>query len=109
MWENLQSTSEVEFLKSISNTTPVLIFKHSTRCGISRFVLKNFESEYNIAEEDLKIYFLDLIKYREVSNYIAQHFNVQHQSPQILVIIDGKVVLTESHNQISVQNIKNVL
>ena len=55
-----------------TKTQSVLIFKHSTRCSISRFALKNFENEYVFSEEELQPYFLDLLEYRNISNEIAK-------------------------------------
>ncbi len=78
---------------------PVVIFKHSTRCGVSRMVLKQFETEYKV-DDKLDLYFLDLLKYREVSNEIAAQFRVEHQSPQVLVIKDGISVYDASHSGI---------
>ena len=43
------------------------------------------------------MYFLDLISYRNVSNAIADEFGVLHQSPQILVVKDGKCIYDDSH------------
>lgn len=92
-----------------SSTIPVLIFKHSTRCGISRMALKGFESQYAIDAGQVKPYFLDLLNYREISNAIARDFGVHHESPQVLLIKDGKVVYHESHGAISATQIEKQL
>ena len=76
-----------------------LIFKHSTRCIISKMALKNFESDF-LLHDLIDAYYLDLIAYRSISNEIAEVFEVEHQSPQILLIKDGKVVYNESHEGI---------
>jgi len=86
-----------------------LIFKHSTRCSISRFALKNFENEYDFSEEKLQPYLLDLMEYRAISNEITNRFDVMHQSPQILLIKEGKCVYDDSHDGIEVNKLKKFI
>ncbi len=87
---------------------PVLIFKHSTRCIISRTVLKNFEKEFDLGDK-VKPYFLDLLEFRPISNEIAAVFNVTHQSPQLIVIKNGKAVYDASHDSITIEDLKNYI
>lgn len=82
-----------------SHNKPVLLFKHSTRCIISRTALAQFERNYTF-DTAFDLYYLDLISYRAVSNAIASQFEVIHQSPQILVIKDGTCVYSASHENI---------
>ena len=83
-----------------------VIFKHSTRCFISRSALKQFDAEYSFSEDKMDWYLLDLLNYRDLSNEIAHRYNVTHQSPQIVVIRNGKAVFNESHDGISVDDLK---
>ncbi|UPQ78503.1 bacillithiol system redox-active protein YtxJ [Flavobacterium azooxidireducens] len=108
-WRMLTDLGQLNELIELSYQQPVLIFKHSTRCSISRFALKNFENEYAFSEEDLQPYFLDLLEYRTLSNEIANRFDVMHQSPQILLIKKGKCVYDESHDGIDVGSLKRIL
>jgi bacillithiol system protein YtxJ len=105
-WRILTDLGQLNEIIELSNQQPVLIFKHSTRCSISRFALKNFENEYDFSEEELQAYFLDLIEYRNISNEIANRFEVMHQSPQILLIKDGKCIYQESHDGVEVSSLK---
>jgi len=98
-WINLNHIDQLDLIINESREIPVIIFKHSTRCSISRMVLKQFEKQYNL-EEKMKLYFLDLLEYRVISNEIAARFNVVHQSPQVLVINDGISVYNASHESI---------
>ena len=104
-WVLLTHLSQLEELKVVSETKPVLIFKHSTRCSISRMALKQFENEFDLQEKIIP-YFLDLITYREISNAIASEFAVVHQSPQLLLIQNGKSVYDVSHDAIDAQALK---
>ncbi|MDR6967270.1 bacillithiol system protein YtxJ [Flavobacterium arsenatis] len=104
-WNTLNDVKQLNQIVEESAENPVLIFKHSTRCSISRFALKQFENEFDLVGK-VKPYFLDLLNYREISNEIAQRFGVQHQSPQIIVIKNGVAVYDTSHDSIEASALK---
>ena len=108
-WIPLTENSQLATLISQSKIKPILIFKHSTRCGVSRMALRSFEKEFAIESDKIDLYFLDLLSYREISSEIASKFNVYHQSPQVLVIKNERVIYHDSHYQISVNAIKDIL
>lgn len=99
-WQALQAISELDEIVKRSLTKPQLIFKHSTRCGISKMVMNQFIDNYNL-EADADLYYLDLLSYREVSNEVSAKFQVYHQSPQLLIIINGITVAHASHGAIN--------
>lgn len=99
-WRMLTKPEQLEGIVKESATKPVAIFKHSTRCGISRMVLRQFESDYEITEEQMDLYFLDLLSYREVSDEVASRFQIIHQSPQLIVIKNGTTVYDASHHHV---------
>jgi bacillithiol system protein YtxJ len=98
-WIPLTNLDQLNEIVALSNEKPVAIFKHSTRCSISRFALKQFENEFDSADAT-DTYFLDLIEHRDVSNEIASRFKVVHQSPQLLLIKNGQSVYDVSHSDI---------
>ncbi len=102
-WINLTSEQELDKIKQESNTQPVLIFKHSTRCSISSMAKNRLDKAQ--APEDILYYYLDLIQYRSVSNKVAEVFSVHHESPQVLLIKNGECVYEESHNGIRMDDI----
>lgn len=107
-WNQLTDLQQLEAIKKESTEKPVLIFKHSTRCNISRATLDRLERSWKEDEmRTLKPYYLDLITYRPISNTIAEEFQVEHESPQILIIENGKSVLDLSHFEIQYDEIKN--
>ena len=88
--------------KSKSKTQ--VLFKHSTRCSVSRMAMKNLLDE--MAEtylDKLDIFYLDLLNYRAISNAIAARYKIRHESPQILVIKNGKCVAHASHSEVSLK------
>lgn len=101
-WNYIESEEDLQKAIDESYQKKVVIFKHSTRCFISQTVLKNFEKEVENSEIDASYYFLDLIEYRSISNKIADDLDVTHQSPQLIVIENGKAVKNASHQSISV-------
>jgi len=106
-WNALTQIAQLDEIVEESAEKPVVIFKHSTRCSISRMALKNFEREYNLEESEVAPYFLDLLEHRDISNEIAQKFQVIHQSPQLLLIKNGKSVYDVSHSEIDAEALKS--
>lgn len=107
-WIPLQTLEQLDVIVQVSYEKPILIFKHSTRCSISRFALKRFENEFDL-QGKLNLYYLDLLNFRTISNEIASKFGIQHQSPQALLIREGKVVYHDSHDGIEVEEFKKYI
>ncbi|HHP7241375.1 MAG TPA: bacillithiol system redox-active protein YtxJ [Cyclobacteriaceae bacterium] len=109
-WINIEKDETLEELKNGSFNQPVIIYKHSTRCSISATTLFRLERGWNFDEiGDCKLYFLDLIRYRKISNEIADMFNVEHQSPQVLVIVNGSCIYHASHLSINYASINEAI
>ena len=106
-WININSEQELD--EVLNQNEWVLIFKHSTRCAISSMALSRFESEWSLNEENCTLAFIDLIKYRSVSNYCAEKTGVIHQSPQLILLKNGEVIDHTSHNNINASKIKNII
>lgn len=86
----------------------ILIFKHSTRCSISSMSLNRLERAWDLSNALFPAYFLDLLKYPALSSVIVQTYLVRHESPQVLVIKNGKCIYTASHSDINVNDIKSL-
>lgn len=106
-WIPLTDEKQLDQVVVNSNTVPQVIFKHSTRCSISSMAKNRLDRKDAPAGVDF--YYLDLIKYRNLSNKIARDFEVTHQSPQVLVIENGKCVYHESHSGIDFEEIESVV
>ncbi|UFH35111.1 bacillithiol system redox-active protein YtxJ [Flavobacterium acetivorans] len=107
-WINLTDLGQLNEIISLSHEKPVAIFKHSTRCSVSRMALRQFEKEFDLSDK-VTAYFLDLIAYRDVSDEIAIRFGVQHQSPQLVLIKEGKAVYNASHSDIDAEELKSIV
>nr|WP_041264970.1 bacillithiol system redox-active protein YtxJ [Bernardetia litoralis] len=100
-WNKLETPETLQEIIKNSDTTPVLIFKHSTRCSISTMALSRFERQWNQEKMgNVEPYYLDLIKYKNISNLIAQELKITHESPQVLLVKNGKCIYNASHSSI---------
>ncbi len=99
-WYRLTTIQQLDEIEKESFNRPIAIFKHSTRCGTSRMALRQFESHFEIEDEKVKLYCLDLIAFREVSNEVAIRFQVMHQSPQLIVVKNSNTIHHSSHYNI---------
>jgi bacillithiol system protein YtxJ len=99
----LQTEQALDELLLVSSQTPnktFAIFKHSTRCNISSMALNRMDKTDFFEKHDVPFYYLDLIQFRNVSNYLAQKLQVQHESPQLLIIKNGTCIASQTHNGI---------
>ncbi|WP_312765913.1 bacillithiol system redox-active protein YtxJ [Epilithonimonas sp.] len=105
LWKKLESEKDLDSAAERSLHQKVLIFKHSTRCFISKTVLKNFENQMQNSDKDYEYYFLDLLANRNLSNEIESRFDVVHQSPQLIVLENGKATKNASHQNIDLDTV----
>ena len=105
-WVSLTNSEQLEDIEVRSNNKVQVIFKYSSRCGINRIVMKEFEKAYESSQQDFDFYFLDILSFRSVSKTIATRFEVIHESPQVLVIKKGVVVVHASHSEINRLDLK---
>ncbi len=107
-WKPLTDEEQLNEIITESVQKPVAIFKHSTRCGVSRMTLKQFENEYDL-QDKITPYFLDLLENRSLSDAVAHRFNVTHESPQLLLIRNGNPVYVASHGDIFADDLKRYI
>ena len=108
-WHLLEHESQLDLIVKSSFEIPQILFKHSTRCSISRMALSKTERNWNFAETQVQPYFLDLIAHRNISNKIAEQFQIEHQSPQMLLIKNGKCIFSSTHNDINPTDLNQFL
>lgn len=102
-WIILNSQEQLNQIKSSGGYHA--IFKHSTRCPVSMMAKRRFEMGRDEIPQDLPVYYLDLLAYREISNAIAEQFSVHHESPQLLLIKDGECIYEASHSDITTEEL----
>lgn len=106
-WKNLTDLSQISEIQHTSGYS--LIFKHSTRCSVSMMAKRRFEMDWDSIPAGTPLYFLDLLAHRDISNQLAETFQVHHESPQILLIKDGECILDASHSDISAEEVTEVI
>lgn len=102
-WIDLNSVNQLTAIKELSKTKAQVIFKHSTRCSISSMAKSRLERKQQPDASDF--YFLDLIRFRSLSDKISEDFSVFHESPQVLIIKNTACVYDESHSGIDMDEI----
>ena len=106
-WNILETKEEVDQIAISSTQNCALIYKHSVRCSLSSLVLDRLTRSWKSEEmTGVDIYFLDIINHRNVSNYIAEKFDIIHQSPQVLIIRNGDCVYDNSHYGVNYDELK---
>jgi hypothetical protein len=103
-WTTLNDFNQLQQLVEASHQKPQVIFKHSTRCSISALALNRLESKWT-DDKRFPAYFLDLLIHRDISDEISTLFNIEHASPQVLLIKNGKCFYSASHTNISTNHI----
>lgn len=106
-WKPLEEGRQLDEIIELSKTTPCLIYKHSTRCAISSMAKYRLEDSWNFREDELIPFYLDLLQHRQLSNAVADVFQVYHESPQVLLIRDGVCTYDASHLDISVEELRS--
>ncbi len=99
-WRYIEALAQLDEILEASNEIPQLIYKHSTRCGVSSMVRKQLDRAW-AHEGKIIPWQLDLLVHRDISNEIADQFGVEHQSPQIIIVSKSKVVIHLSHSPLS--------
>ncbi|MEI9944560.1 MAG: bacillithiol system redox-active protein YtxJ [Chitinophagaceae bacterium] len=108
-WKEITSEDDVYSIIENSAVKPQIIFKDSVSCGISAYAKERLKDGYSLFEGKVGFNHLDLLRFRSVSKLIAETLEVRHQSPQIIVLKDKKVVYTTSHHAISAAGIAKYL
>ena len=107
----LTSIDEFQGLINESSKTPVFLFKHSTRCPISIAAEReyiHFVTQNNTDQHALFAH-LDLIKHRDISNAAEATLSIPHQSPQAILIKNGKALWNASHGDITQKSLNHAL
>ncbi len=101
----LENQDQLNNAIKLSFDTPVLLIKHSERCGISKMALSRLERDWE-NQSNITPFVVEVREQRGVSDAISNIFSIVHQSPQILLVEDGKCVYDESHTGISFEAIQ---
>lgn len=107
-WNELSDSEQLKHLLQESESKPFVIFKHSTRCSISMMAKSRVERQDTDGLE-MPFYYLDLLRFRQVSNEIAEQLNIEHQSPQMLLVENGRCIYHTSHSEIDLNKLREFI
>jgi len=108
--KELTSVEDWQECLAASREQPVLVFKHSTRCSISAMaesIVKRYEAGDGAGKPP--IYMVKVVESRPVSDEIARSLEVQHKSPQLILVKNGEAIWSTSHYNITYENIQDAL
>jgi len=108
-WLPLDSFEGIERIIKRSHKVPCLIFKHSDRCNICSIAMYRLEDDWDFEPEEMEAYFLDVLQFRPVSLKVAEALQVHHESPQVLLIVNGECIYDASHLDITLEELREGL
>ena len=104
LWRELNSIDQWKQLWEDRSGKPIIVFKHSTRCAISRMAKQQFEKHMKV-DEIMEIFLLDLLNFRALSQAIADDTGITHESPQVLAFQSGTLLYQASHHHIDAETL----
>lgn len=104
----LSSPDELEAAVTRSFERPVLLFKHSTTCGTSAQAYDEME-DYRRGDSPVEVHVIDVHAARTVARTVAERFGIRHESPQVLLLVNGTVRWHASHYRVSGQAVERAL
>lgn len=107
--EIMTTESLAEALESSERQT-VLFFKHSATCGVSVRAFNEFQKYLESPEGSLaRNYVIVVQKSRDASNELARLVGVEHESPQAIIVRNGRAVWNDSHLAIKSQRLSDAV
>jgi bacillithiol system protein YtxJ len=110
----LHHVDELDLLLTESHTRPLLVFKHSFTCGISAEALDELIDHMNAevvlaGGPDPRYALVTVQTHRDVSNAVSNRLGVRHETPQALLIRNGRVVWAASHFRVTADAMRKAL
>lgn len=105
----LKTAEQWQHLIQTSTEKPFIVFKHSERCSISRWVWKQFANDYNLSEDLATLHLVDVVSDRSISQLIATDLQIMHESPQVLVVFQNKCIYHATHERIQFAEVLRII
>jgi len=87
---------------------PAVIYKHSPRCMICRRAIGEVE-DFARSRSDIPVYRIDVLEQRELSDRVARELDVRHESPQVIVLRDGRPRWSASHGAVTAEALSQAI
>jgi bacillithiol system protein YtxJ len=106
----LSTIEQLDSALTASAAKPLLLFKHSTRCPISARAHQEMEAYLQgTVASNVEYGIIYVVEDRPVSNEAAARLGVKHESPQVILVKDGRAVWSTSHYSITGGSLQNAL
>lgn len=105
IWNDISTPEDIVSILQDSGDQSQLIYKHSHRCSICFLAKRELEDISEQVSELADLYMINVIHQRDLSNVIASKLSIRHESPQVIIIKDKKIIWKGSHWEIKGQDI----
>ena len=92
-----------------SRQRKIILFKHSTTCPISERAWQEIQDLIQDSSDEVLVVMIKVIESRPVCSQVAEDLGVKHQSPQVLLLNNKKVLWHASHQSVTQNKIKKAL
>jgi bacillithiol system protein YtxJ len=106
---SLQRVEQLETLLAESRERPLLLFKHSYSCGVSAEALDELLLHLADKPTDVRYAMVTVQTHRDVSNAVSARLGLRHETPQAIVVRDGRVIWSASHFRVNADEILKAL
>ena len=101
----LREVADAATLEAVIGSPRAVLFKHSTRCPVSAYVIDEV-TDFAETHPEWPVYVIKVIEQRPLSNEAAERLRVPHESPQALVLHQGRVRWHGSHNEVTAETLE---
>ena len=91
-----------------SQKEPVVLFKHSTQCSRSDAAYQELQT-FLSKHPEVPCGMVLVIEDRDVSDALEEHFGIEHESPQAIVISRGLAIWHASHSRVTVSALEQAV
>ena len=100
-------TASLDDVMAHSAREPVVLYKHSAYCGISMRACRQL-AQLN-EPDDPPVYEVVVQEDRALSKEVAERLGVRHETPQVIVLHEGRPVFHTSHHRVTAQAVRDAL
>ena len=108
MSESFRSVRSEDDLERVLGEPLAVLYKHSPACGMSASAIVEVQ-QFAASHPDVPVYMVDVIGARPVSRFTAQRLEVQHESPQVILLVNGTPVWHASHFRVACDRLERAL
>lgn len=101
---SLETEKGLEDAVARSHREPVVLFKHSAWCGLSTYAHR--ELSKLTQPDDPPVYCIVVQHARRLTTAVEERFGIRHESPQVIVLFEGKPVFDASHGRVTAEAVR---